>query len=231
MKKLPCKSTINNYDLNCFSLNLLSVFNKHLTDYWIKKPIDFLVDASGIRLVGRSIWYSIRIKRKIKKKDSDKVHIAIDWNYLLIVTFRITNSKKNDSPFLRKMLKPFKELGLVIADKGYSNKTNALFVGKKGGAFFSPFKKNVNPTGLNNWKYLHNLWLNLESLCKGIYNQRNRVEMVFSALKRRYGDQLYSLLWYSRRREMAMRFIAYNIRIIIAIKISREKNIPLWVRA
>jgi len=64
-----------------------------------------------------------------------------------------------------------------------------------------------------------------------IYYQRNKVEAVFSALKRRYGDQLYCRKWYTRRREMAMRFIAYNVRIIIGIQIAREKNIPLWVRA
>ena len=54
---------------------------------------------------------------------------------------------------------------------------------------------------------------------------------MFSALKKRYGDQLYSQRWYMRRREMAMRFIAYNVRIIIGIQIAREKGIPLWVRA
>ncbi|MBS3137186.1 transposase [Candidatus Woesearchaeota archaeon] len=75
------------------------------------------------------------------------------------------------------------------------------------------------------------MWLTFPSICKGIYGQRNKVEAVFSALKKRYGDQLYSKKWFMQRREMAMRFIAYNIRIIVAIQIAREKKIPLWVRA
>lgn len=230
LNKLPCKSTINNYN-QLFSLSFLSHFNKVLIDAWVKKPVDLLLDASGIRLVGRSIWFCIRIKKKVLKKDCDKIHIAISMQNLLIANFRISNSKRNDSPFLRKLLKPFKVLGLVIADKGYSNKTNAEYTAKKGGAFFSPFKKNANPSGLNIWAYLKNLWNLFPSLCRGIYNQRSKVEAVFSALKRRYGDQLYSKKWYMRRREMAMRFIAYNVRIIIGIQISREKNIPLWVKA
>jgi len=230
LDKLPCKSCLNDYALQ-FKLSFLSNFNKKLIDAWIKKPVDLLLDASGIRLVGRSIWFCIRTKKKIRRKDCDKIHIAICLQNLLIANFRISNSKKNDSPFLRKLLEIFCKLGLVIVDKGYSNKTNAKYVANKEGAFFSPFKKNAQPTGLNIWAYLYKLWRVFPGLCKGIYNQRSKVEAVFSALKNRYGDQLYSKKWYMRRREMAMRFIAYNVRIIVGIQIAREKNIPLWVRA
>jgi hypothetical protein len=231
IEKLPCKSTLNNYDLNIFTLSFLTSFNTRLVSSWVKKPVDLLLDASGIRLVGRSIWFCIRTKKKIRKKDCDKIHIATSLCSLLITNFRITNSKRNDSPFLRKMLESFKQLGLVIVDKGYSGKRNAQFVKERNGAFFCPFKKKANPTGLNYWAYLYKLWEVFPSLCKAIYGHRNKVEAVFSALKRRYGDQLHSRKWYTRRREMAMRFIAYNVRIIIGIMIAREKGIPLWVRA
>ena len=230
LDKLPCKSCLNDYALQ-FKLGFLSNFNRELICAWIKKPVDLLLDASGIRLVGRSIWFCIRTKKKIRRKDCDKIHIAICLQNLLIANFRISNSKRNDSPFLRKLLKPFVILGLIIVDKGYSNETNAKYVANKRGAFFSPFKKNADPSGLNIWAYLWKLWKVFPSLCKAIYNHRNKVEAVFSALKKRYGDQLYSKKWYTRRREMAMRFIAYNVRIIVGIQIAREKNIPLWVRA
>ncbi|MFH1072689.1 MAG: transposase [Nanoarchaeota archaeon] len=231
LKALPCKSTVNNYDLQVFSLGFLASFNKKLVSMWVKKPIDFLLDASGIRLVGKSIWYCIRTKKHVRKKDCDKIHIAVSLCSLLIVNFRISNAQRNDSPFLKKLLKPFDKLGLVIVDKGYSGKKNAAYVARKGGAFFSPFKKNAKPSGLNTWAYLQRMWTAFSTLCQGIYHQRNKVEAVFSALKNRYGDQLYATTWYSRRREMAMRFIAYNVRIIVGIQIAREKGIPLWVRA
>lgn len=230
LKNLPCKSTINNYN-QLFTLSFLSKFNKKLVASWVKKPVDVLLDASGIRLVGRSIWFCIRTKTRIRKKDCDKVHIAVSLCSLLIVDFRITNSRANDSPYLRKLLKPFRVLGLVLVDKGYSNKTNAEFVAKKNGAFFSPFKSNARPTGLNTWAYLFRLWCAFSDACQSIYHQRSKVEAVFSALKRKYGDQLYATTWYMRRREMAMRFIAYNVRIIVGMQIAREKNIQLWVRA
>ena len=230
LDRLPCKSTINNYAL-MFTLSFLSNFNKKLIEAWVKKPVDLLLDSSGIRLVGRSIWFCIRTKKKILKKDCDKIHLAVSLCSLLIANFKISNIKRNDSPFLKKLLKPFRFLGLLIADKGYSGKKNAEYVAKKKGAFFSPFKSNVDGKGLSYWPNLFKLWKIFPSLCEGIYNQRSKIEAVFSALKNRYGDQLYSKRWFMRRREMAMRFIAYNVRIIIGMQIAREKNIPLWVRA
>lgn len=230
LSELPCKSTVHNY-MRKFKLPFLSAFSMKLVKGWIKKPADLLLDASGIRVIGRSIWYCIRTKKKIRKRDCDKIHVAVSLHRLLIVNFRISNSRRNDSPFLRKLLKLFRILGLVIADKGYSGKKNAEFVADRKGAFFCPFKKNANPTGLNVWAYLYKLWQVFPSICKAIYNQRSKVEVVFSALKKRYGDQLYAKKWFMRRREMAMRFIAYNVRIIVAIQISQERGIPLWVRA
>ena len=231
ISKLPCKSTMNNYDLKVFTIKTLYELNKKIIGFWVKKPVDLALDASGIRLVGRSVWFNIRTKRKIRKKDCDKVHIAASLCSLLITDFAITNSRKNDSPFLRSLLKGYKRLGLILADKGYSNKTNALFVCKKEGAFFSPFKLNANAKGLDIWAYLQRIWKIFPTICQEIYNKRNVVEAVFSALKRKYGDRLYHYKWYMRRREMAMRFIAYNIRVIISIQIARERNINLWVKA
>jgi len=199
LDNLPCKSSINNYALS-FSLGFLSNFNMRIIDPWIKKPVDLLLDASGIRLVGRSIWFCIRTKKKILKKDCDKIHIAVSLCSLLIANFKISNSKRNDSPFLKKLLMPFRILGMIIVDKGYSGKKNAGYVVGKKGSFFSLFKKSAKPTGLNYWAYLKRLWDAFSSLCEGIYHQRSKVEAVFSALKNRYGDQLYSKKWYMRRR-------------------------------
>jgi hypothetical protein len=228
--KLPCKSTVNNYAFT-FTLKHLSNFNKMLIEAHLKKPVDLLLDSSGIRLVGRSIWFCIRTKQKILKKDCEKIHVAVSLCSLLIANFKISSMRKHDSPFLKKLLRPFRMLGLVLADKGYNSKKNVKYVIGKKGAFFSPYKSNVTGKGFSLWSKLYTMWQAFPSLCEAIYHQRSKVEAVFSALKKRYGDQLYSTLWFMRRREMAMRFIAYNVRIIVGLQIAQEKGISLWVRA
>jgi len=42
LEDLPCKSTLNYYDLQ-LKLGLLSSFNRKLIDAWIKKPVDLLL--------------------------------------------------------------------------------------------------------------------------------------------------------------------------------------------
>ena len=128
VKKLPCKSTINNYALSKFTLTFLSKFNERLVDAWVKKPIDMLLDASGIQVIGKSVWYCIRTKKKTLKRDCDKIHIAVSLCSLLIVSFRISKGRRNDSPFLRMMLKPFQTLGaqLLLTKATVTKRTQSL---------------------------------------------------------------------------------------------------------
>ena len=81
------------------------------------------------------------------------------------------------------------------------------------------------------WKSAFNLWKKYWTVFKSVYNQRPKVEAVFAALKKRYGDRLDSKGAKMRRREMAMRFLVYNIRIVICYRYANEHSLPLWVRA
>jgi len=229
---LPSRSTIQR-GIEMFSMDLLRKFNFLLVKDYIREHANILLDASGIRLVGRSIWYSIRVKKKISRKECDKVHIAACNDQLLIYNWFITNRKKNDCPFFTRLLSIFATLGLVIADPGYLSRKNVQYVADKNGAAFIWIKKNVTLRAKNSfaWKSMIRLFRAFPSLFKGIYHQRSKVECIFSALKRRYGDQLHSRKWYIRRREMALRFIAYNVRLIVYMKYAKEHNLNCWVRA
>ena len=116
---------------------------------------------------------------------------------------------KNDSPFFKKLLLPFKFLGIVLADKGYLSRENHQFVVDKNGCAFIPFKKDsiVKSLGSPAWKFTKRLLDAVPMIFKGIYHQRSRVECI-AALKKRYGDQVYSKKARVRRREMAIRFIS-----------------------
>lgn len=231
-KSLPGKSTLQRL-LSSVEMNLLRKFNHLLLGEWIQRKLNISIDASGIRIIGRSIWYSLRIKRDISRRECDKIHIATCNDTMLILNWFITPGKRNDCPFFVKLLMPFKMLGLVLADKGYLSRENFQFTVDKGGSAFIPFKKNstAKSLGFPAWKFAKKLRDTLPMLFKGIYNQRSRVECIFASLKKRWGDQLYSKKPCLRRREMALRFIAYNIKLILCLNYAREHNLSLWVRA
>lgn len=229
---LPGKSTIQR-GTALIKMDLLREINKFLIAEWINRKLNILIDASGIRIKGRSIWYCIRTKIKISRRECDKVHLATCSDTMLILNWFITDGKKNDCPFFVRLLAPFGWLGRIIADAGYLSRKNYQYVIDKKGSAFIPFKKNSTAKPKSNpaWKFAFNLWKMLPMIFKGIYNQRSKIECVFSVLKKKWGDKLYSHKAYIRRREMALRFIAYNVKLIICLNYARKYNLSLWVRA
>jgi len=229
---LPGKSTVQR-SLAQTKMDMLRKINSILLEDWTKRRLNILLDASGIRIVGRSVWFSLRAKRPISRRECDKIHIAVCSDVHVILNWFITEGKRHDSPFFKRLLAPFKFLGFVLADVGYLARKNVQYVSDRNGAVFIPFKKGntAKPKSHPAWKYLFKLWKLLPMLCKSIYNQRPKVEAVFAALKKRYGDRLDSKGARMRRREMAMRFLAYNIRIVICYRYANEQGLLLWVRA
>ena len=232
LKILPSKSTIQR-TMKLLKFSLIMQFNRELIGCIIKRKLNIIIDSTGIRCVGRSVWYCIRIGKRIKKRDCDKIHAAVDSDLLLILNFRITKWNRNDCPFLEKLLKPFKLLGLVFADRGYLSRKNFQFSADRKGALFCPFKKNstAKPNSNPAWKFAFNLWSICNWIYMNTYHQRSKIEAVFSAVKKRYGDSFKCKKKSMRRKEVALRFIAYNVFIMLCYNYSVKHNLPLYVRA
>jgi hypothetical protein len=232
LKILPSKSTVQRA-MKLLKISLIMQFNRKLICCIIKRKLNIIIDSTGIRCIGRSVWYCIRIKKEIEKRDCDKIHAAVDSDLLLILNFRITEWKRNDCPFFKILLKPFQLLGLVFADKGYISRENFKFAYDKKGCAFIPFKKGgtKKSKGSDAWKFAFNLWKKCNWIYMNIYHQRSKIEAVFSAIKKRYGDSFKCKRKTMRRKEVALRFIAYNVFIILCYNYSVKHNLPLYVRA
>lgn len=232
LKSLPGKSTIQR-GMKFLSMKLILEFNRILLADFLQRKINLLIDASGIRIVGKSIWYCLRIKKHICKRDCDKVHLAVCSEVLFIMNWRISDGKRHDSPFFRLLIAPFKFLGTVCADKGYLSRKNFQLVCDKKGALFVPFKINSTPSPKSYpaWKFAFNLWKLFNTIYMSIYHQRSKIEAVFSALKKRYGDKLLCKTKNMRRKEMALRFVAYNLRLFICWRYAKENGLNLYIRA
>jgi hypothetical protein len=49
-------------------------------------------------------------------------------------------------------------------------------------------------------------------------------------IKKRFGDKVNCKSAIMRRKEMALRFIAYNLRLLIYHHYAKKNNFKLWVR-
>jgi hypothetical protein len=235
MRILPGKSTIQR-GMELFNFNLLQQINFFLLKDIVNKKLNIIVDATGIRIFARSIWFCLRIKKKITKRECDKVQLAVCADLLVILNWRITNGKNHDCPYFTILLEPFRLLGNVMADKGYLSRKNFQFVFDRLGNLFIPFKKGKKKgstgkaKGYPAWKLAFSFWKKMNGIYMFIYHQRSRIESVNSALKKRYGDKLNCRSARMRRREMSIRIIAYNIRILIYNQYAKKNNLPLYIR-
>jgi len=235
MAILPGKSTIQR-GMELLNMDLLWQINLLMLKDIMKKKLDILIDSSGIRIFARSVWFCLRIKKEISKRDCDKVHLAVCADFLLVMNWRITNGKRNDCPFFRILIAPIRMIGYVIADKGYLARVNFQAAFDKGGQGIIPFKKGKKKQsrskacGFPAWKFAHDFWTVMNGLYMSIYHRRSRIESVFSAIKKRYGDKLNCSSASMRRKEMSLRLIAYNIRILICARYAEKNNLPLYIR-
>jgi hypothetical protein len=229
---LPSKSTIQRA-MKHLKFSLIMQFNRELIYCIIKRRLNIIIDSTGIRCIGRSVWYCIRINKEIEKRDCDKIHLAVDSDLLLILNFRITDWKKHDCPFFKILLKPFKLLGIVFADKGYLSRASFKLAYDKGGCAFIPFqKRNTKKSkGSPAWKFALNLYKKCNWIYMNIYHQRSKIEAVNSAVKKRYGDSFKCKKRIMRRKEVALRFVAYNCWIMLCYNYSVKHNLNLYVRA
>lgn len=235
MTILPGKSTIQR-GMELLTMDLLWQLNLLMLKDVMKNKLDILIDSSGIRILARSIWFCLRIKKEISKRDCDKVHVAVCADLLLIMNWRITNGRRNDCPFFRILIAPIKIIGYVIGDKGYLARINFQAALDKGGEGIIPFKEGKKKKSVRSakgypaWKFAHEFWTIMRGLYMSIYHRRSKIEAVFSALKKRYGDKLNCSSTSMRRKEMSLRIIAYNIRILLYAQYAEKNNLPLYIR-
>src|SRR3989339_733092 len=209
LRNLPSKSTIHR-GMQLLTMKLIRKINFVLIGEHLKRKLNIMLDSSGIRTDKKSSWFCLRIKKVIRKRDCNKLHLAVCSDLHLILNWRITAWKRNDSPFFIKLLKPFKILGRILADKGYLSRKNFQFCMDRGGCAFI-------------------LWSKFNEFYMNIYHQRSNIESVFSVIKKRFGDKVLCRTFPMRAREISLRLIAYNLKILICYEYANENNLSLWL--
>ena len=151
-----------------------------------------------------------------------KAHIAIGTRTHIVTDLVVTSNRGADSPQFGGLVKGTLEGGftpsMVVADKAYLSRANYELVQKLGMEARIPFRSNVGPSpkGVRVWKnmwhyfQLHRQEFDLE------YHRRSNVEAVFSAIKRKLGESLFSRSPVARQNELLCKVLSYNLGIVIA---------------
>jgi transposase len=215
---------------------------QRISTRYIRKVISFLivkfrkqgmavaVDSSGFSLNNSSKWFDIRIQRISSRRESMKLHIAIDIQTGIIHHFSATVWNRHDSTQFKKLISALPKISETLGDKAYNSRKNCQLVADRGGIPYLCFKKNVKRIAKGNsaWKIsFHNFKRNHEVWME-TYHLRSIVESVFSSIKKRWNGYLSSRKPWNRRRELALKVLAYNLKQVLYNSRAQEIGTSLW---
>jgi hypothetical protein len=228
--KLPGHSVIHRGKQK-LPMKYIRALNKKVVARLRRKGMVIIVDSTGFRVKTSSAWYDIRLKRENKRRDHDKLHIVIEARRGVILDFRITGPYRHDSPRLKQLLRDIDDILRLVGDAGYLSRANCDLAVKKGGKPFFALKKNTKPRakGSRAWKEMVYFERERKALWDVLYHVRSYVESIIGSVKRRFGSELRAVKVRMRRKTLALRVVAHNIKQSLYDRVARTLGVPYWI--
>ncbi len=183
--------------------------------------------STDIKVTNRDQW--MQDKWHIKKKGYLKIHVAINVKTKKILSMKVTDEHVHDSKSLPELVDGViksnsitaAEIGKLIADGAYDSNDIFRYLGDNGILPCIKVRKNSKVR----WKKGKNILRNLSVLTQKkdlqkwkdsvSYGKMGIVETVFSCIKRRFGEYVYSVRLKNMIQEMMLKASLYNKMISI----------------
>lgn len=230
---LPCSTVIIKFlRLNSIpSASCLIKFASRLKAYWAHSVIGEVAAYVGINeaILGfdgstnstkyGSRHYYDRIGKKLKKKDSVKWLPVVELKQQLILAVKIRKKARHDNVDLKPLARKIRKQTTIkrgIGDKAFDKEGNYVFFENEiGGEFLAPVRNKDVPVWRTKGAHRKKL---KRYFPKKKYHQRSKSETVFSVIKKKMGEALYSVKFHMRKIELLMRCIVYDIDRLLKLK-------------
>lgn len=191
----------------------------------------FAPDSSGFSVSKFVRWYDEKYGRERSGKDWVKVHLICGVQTNIITAARIYGRDANDCPIMPELLEATAKnftIKEVPADKGYLSAENVDAVAKVGGeAFIAPKISTTGGVGGLFEKMFHYYQFRREEFLKH-YHQRSNVESTFSAVKRKFGDNVRSRSDVAKVNEVLAKLICFNLTRVILSQCELGIEAEFW---
>jgi len=173
------------------------------------------VDASGFGTSLYSKWLSVR-EHAGKRKDYRKVHISTGVKTNVVTAIEVSEGARHDSPYFEGLVRITSSnfsIKQVLADMGYTSKTNMNVADELGIVPLIPFKKNATgrARGSLMWKKMYAYYTEHYDEFMKYYHLRSNVESTFSMVKRKFGTRVRTKNGVSQDNEILCIFLCHNI--------------------
>jgi len=170
------------------------------------------VDATGFSVESRSKHYEKRAALHSYRRYV-KLSIAADLDKQMIIKQSIHKSPRHDNKDFMILMSGIKPK-VVCADKGYDSNENHRFIMRDLEAKSLIAIKDYGGKRHRNWRKDWRL-VAKKQFDEKEYHQRSKVEAIFSSVKRKYGSNLRAKDFYSQKKEVLCKLIAYNVDRVI----------------
>lgn len=208
ISRIPHYSTLCKFSARISSILLLKIYKEVMRIFYhdTMRISTMAIDSTGFPIEHFSYYYSLRTEKT--RKDYIKVSIAVDTAKQAILGYKITKSRQHDTKHAKPLLrKTMKRALCYVLDRGYDSEPIHCQIRSELKA------KSLIP--LRNWNadYVKGVFRNemLTDFDKKRYGQRNKVETVFSVLKRRFGDEITARLFRNQVKEVKIKCIVHSV--------------------
>ena len=184
-------------------------------------------DSTGIQTTSFGAWREAKHgEQRIKKWL--KLHALVGTKTHIILRAVVGDEYSGDSlqfgPLLREAVAEGFSPSGIVADKGYLSKENYDLADSMGIEALIPFKANTLSNEVNRirgvknpaaWEKAYHLFQANRMEFEQRYHRRSNVESVFSALKRKFGENIRSKNKVAQVNEVLCKLVAYNLTVVV----------------
>lgn len=216
---IPCFKTLDNYlnnpEITPYLDELIKVTSipLNVVEHF------FATDSTGISTNCFSSWYSIRIKKKTKKRDHIMAHISSGTKSNTVTAINVRIKNGGDNFIFRdhvKMINKNFDIWEWSGDSAYLSRDNCDAVESVGGEPWFRLKSNTTAKakGSRAWKNMVNMSKEHPEITNPKYHRRSNVESTNSAKKRKFGSYVRSKNDTAKINEELLGWISYNFTVL-----------------